>query len=426
VSLTVQQMEDRGVRWHSRAMLYVALAMIPLFAENVVHHRQHAMSLIIMKGVWGLVLLIASVLFPRVAAKTRGGLLCFVAIVSAATLSALAFVRGGGQVSAFPWQIMVPLGLLLLVKDHVPAAITGAVTTLLAAVTILVVSDAAPANYVNWLSLISLSGGLAVLASTRLRVQTREECTQNRERLDALARLAESERLRFKAERMALVGQLAGGVAHEINNPLGFAISNLDFLAGELAAFGAQAGEASEVIAETQSGLLRIKEIVKDLTAYSRDGTEEANEVNLHAVLHEAERMASLRTTGRVAVRNELPADLRPVLGNAQHLAKVFSHLLVNAADAVGTARADGTIWIRATQAADGLSIEVDDNGPGLSDAVMEGLFQPFFTTKGPGKGTGLGLATSREYLRRAGGDLQAIARPGGGARFQLALRWAA
>ena len=97
--------------------------------------------------------------------------------------------------------------------------------------------------------------------------------------------------------------------------------------------------------------------------------------------------------------------------------------LILNAADELCMASTPGgKIWVHASTEAGALRIDVDDNGPGIPAAVLASLFTPFFTTKKVGQGTGLGLATSREYMRRGGGDLVASARPGGGARFTLTL----
>lgn len=133
--------------------------------------------------------------------------------------------------------------------------------------------------------------------------------------------------------------------------------------------------------------------------------------------------MASIRLKSGVEIVNQLSADLPPVIGNERHLCQVFLNLILNAADELGSASTpNARIWVHATTAGNQLEVAVDDNGPGIPPAVFAGLFTPFFTTKPTGKGTGLGLATSREYLRRAGGDLRAADRPGGGARFTLIL----
>jgi C4-dicarboxylate-specific signal transduction histidine kinase len=101
-------------------------------------------------------------------------------------------------------------------------------------------------------------------------------------------------------------------------------------------------------------------------------------------------------------------------------------NLLVNAGEAMEDARAaTGRITVHGALASDGFVLHVDDTGPGLPEAVLQRLFEPFFTTKGPGKGTGLGLALSREYLAGFGATVRAANRPAGGARFTLHLKLA-
>ena len=341
-------------------------------------------------------------------------------------MSAIAALRGDQTTPYFAWLFALPFCMVAMLQDEVVAVALSSFTTLVGAIVILIHVGVGGSNFVQWSMCVLSSAGLSVVASAHLRRHRREEYTLSCAALDALKRLAESEKRNSQADRMALVGQLAAGVAHEINNPLAFVTSNLQFLEEELTAESNGASELRKVMAETQLGLQRIKGIVGDLTAFSRDGGDLTNEVDLQAVVVEAARLAMIRTKGRIGVLNELPQDLRRVLGNQRYLVQVFLNLFINASDALESASmSDGKIWIRATTAADGVQVDFDDNGPGFSDAALSNLFQPFFTTKSPGKGTGLGLATSREHMLRMGGDLLATKIPSGGARFTLRLRCA-
>ena len=225
-------------------------------------------------------------------------------------------------------------------------------------------------------------------------------------------------------ERLVLVGQLAAGVAHEVNNPLAFVKSNLGFLERELRHEGGPGdlAELRDVLAETQQGVLRIQQIVMDLRRFSREIDEENNEGRAEDAMHEAKRLASVRLRGLGEVSLDVGPGLPVVRLGQRHLVQVLLNLLVNAADAVedSVPARRAAIVVRARRVEGEVRLEVEDNGPGIPQEVLPRLFEPFFTTKPPGKGTGLGLALCREYVSRAGGSLQAENRPEGGARFVL------
>jgi C4-dicarboxylate-specific signal transduction histidine kinase len=417
------EMEERIVRSRRRASLFGAAFMVPYFIEDLYRDGPNAHWLIGVKVLWGLILGGTALALPSVSPKTRSQFLEFVTLTSGLCMAAIAYLHGDHQTPYFAWLIALPFCLVVFSQDEVGAAVSGSAATFFGAAAILFTADVSLVHRTQWLMCIATSASLAIYAAIYQRRHLREEFLQNRARLDALDRLAQSEKLRAQGERMALVGQLAAGVAHEINNPLGSVSSNLEFLEADLATPTMPPEERRLVMLETQLGLERIKAIVRDLTAFCREGVEKCTEVDLYAVVTEAQRAAAART-GLLGIHIDLPPGMRRVMGNQEHLAQVFLNLILNAADAMGTqATTGGKIWIRASHVGADVQIDVEDNGPGFADAVLANLFQPFFTTKAPGKGTGLGLATSREYMRRAGGDLHAGPRPGGGARFTLALR---
>ncbi|MDC0714475.1 ATP-binding protein [Stigmatella sp. ncwal1] len=254
------------------------------------------------------------------------------------------------------------------------------------------------------------------------------------ERKRAEEQLAESERLRGRAEReraeverLVLMGQMAAGVAHEVNNPLSFVKANLGFLARELDSEvpSLDRTELQSLLRETQQGVLRIQQIVTDLKAFSRAGNVGDEERGvLEEALREASRLVSLRLGAGCQVELELDPALPVVRLSQRHMVQVMVNLLLNAADAVEQAQPTRLpqISVRARRVEEGVHLLVEDNGPGIPPEVLPRLFQPFFTTKPPGKGTGLGLALCWQYIARAGGTLHAENRSEGGARFVLWL----
>jgi len=239
-------------------------------------------------------------------------------------------------------------------------------------------------------------------------------------------RLAESERRRATAERLAVIGQLAAGVAHEINNPLAYMLANLSFLREHVTAKDTSEQELSEAFSDAEVGLLRVKQIVRDLQNFARrDAKESLEECQPADAAAEALRLASVRFPTGTTVANHIPKEAPPVKMTYQRLVQVLVNLLVNAADAMeGRSPQGGPHLDLALERLPNsrLRIVVEDSGPGISDEALPYIFDPFFTTKPLGKGTGLGLALCREYVENAGGRILATNRPSGGARFLIDL----
>ena len=268
---------------------------------------------------------------------------------------------------------------------------------------------------------------------TYRRLREAEKLAQE-ERLSALEQLAESERLRLRAEReraemerLVMVGQLASGVAHEVNNPLAFVKSNLHYLERELLDTQGPPDkeELRELLDETRQGVLRIQQIVMDLRRFAREGDAPTEQGSPPEAIEEARRLASVRLRGLGEVVVDVTPGLPAVRLGQRHLVQVLVNLLLNAADAVEEAMPPrrARIVVRARRVDGGVRLEVEDNGVGMAPEVLPRIFEPFFTTKPTGKGTGLGLALCHEYVARAGGTLTAENRPEGGARFVLTFR---
>jgi two-component system NtrC family sensor kinase len=250
----------------------------------------------------------------------------------------------------------------------------------------------------------------------------------------------EAHRQLLQSEKLASVGQLAAGVAHEINNPVGFVNSNL----GTLKTYSetlirlcdsARSGQAAEadfkaadydylkddladLIRESQDGLGRVRKIVADLKDFSRIDQAEWQDADLNAgiestlnvVWHELKYKAEvLREYGELPAVRCIPAQINQVVMN----------LLVNAAQSIdGT----GTITVRSGSTAQLAWIEVEDSGRGMSPEVQAHIFEPFFTTKPVGKGTGLGLSLAYDIVRKHGGRITVSSTPGRGSRLRIEL----
>ncbi|MBM7115501.1 sensor histidine kinase [Archangium primigenium] len=353
----------------------------------------------------------------------------FIGMVAATALVHLS----GGPASPY-FQVFGALPCLIAMftpEDRLPTLLSGAMT--LGAVLLLDTQAGLPPRLiVMQLTGFTLFTALSLFGTRTYRRMGDAKREAQQERVQALERLAESERLRMRAEReraqverLVLVGQLAAGVAHEVNNPLAYVKANLAHLEREArdAARPLDRAELCEVLAETRQGVLRIQQIVLDLKGFARAGEEEGGG-RIEEALQEARRLASVRLGGRGEVRLAMASGLPEVRLGQRHLVQVVLNLLINAMDAVEGADATrlARIDIGARVLGDTVQLEVEDNGPGIASDVLPRLFDPFFTTKPPGKGTGLGLALCREYVLRVGGTLHAENRAQGGARFVLRL----
>lgn len=284
----------------------------------------------------------------------------------------------------------------------------------------------------------------------RVTERTHELATANRqlaeerETLTALlSKVHETQQQLLQSEKLAAIGQLAAGVAHEINNPIGFVNSNLgslktytNTLLSLIAAYEsgqpeavASARQAADLeflredlpslLAESQEGLDRVTRIVQDLKDFSRVDQAEQQRADLNAAM-----ISTLNV-----VRSELKYKAEVVVELGQipeidcvpaQLNQVFMNLLVNAAQAIPE---HGKIYVRSGSEGEHIWFEIEDTGIGMSAETRQRIFEPFFTTKPVGKGTGLGLSISYDIIvKRHKGRLDVHSEPGKGSRFRIWL----
>jgi PAS domain S-box-containing protein len=229
------------------------------------------------------------------------------------------------------------------------------------------------------------------------------------------------------SDRMASLGVLAAGVAHEINNPLAYTISNLDLLAGEVLPLAEmkpeQAKALKEMIDDAQDGAERVRKIVRGLKTFSRTDEDEPRaldpalvvEQSIELVAHEIRHRAKL-------VRAYGPVGL--VWGDESRLVQVFMNLLVNAAHSIPEGHADeNEIYVALRPGDDGhIIVEVRDTGSGIRPEIIGRVFDPFFTTKPAGEGTGLGLSICQAIVNGMDGEITVESEVGKGSIFRVAL----
>jgi len=241
--------------------------------------------------------------------------------------------------------------------------------------------------------------------------------------------LRETQQQLVQAEKMKSLGQLVAGVAHELNNPIGFVHANLqlmnDYVAKLLAAEkgSPEAEKAQAAIAKllsrSQEGTNRVKQIVLDLKTFSRMDQTAVQDVDLHEEIDRTLTLMEPRLKDTIRVERDY-GELPRVRCNAGQLNQVFMNLLMNACDALE--EKGGRIHISSRRRGEGVRLEFEDDGPGMPPEVQGRIFDPFFTTKDPGKGTGLGLSMSHQIIERHGGRMVVSSELGKGSRFIIDL----
>jgi signal transduction histidine kinase len=223
----------------------------------------------------------------------------------------------------------------------------------------------------------------------------------------------------IQSERLAAMGQMLGGFAHELNNPLTAILGVSELL---------QDGESNQSRVR-QLGMLhqqarRATEIVQNLMYFSRPPAPGESLVNVNDLVDRTLHLHaySLRKNN-ITVDFLKEEGLPQVSGDPHQLMQVFHNLILNAEQAIREAREKGTLRIRLGKKDNSVWASFQDDGPGISPEILPNIFDPFYTTKRPGRGTGLGLSICKAVLKEYGGNVEAASAPGGGAVFTVHLQ---
>jgi signal transduction histidine kinase len=282
------------------------------------------------------------------------------------------------------------------------------------------------ANARSYEALVQLNAQL----EERVHLRTVELEAANHDLAQAYSELKSAETQLVHTEKMASLGRLVAGVAHEINNPVSFIASNVTPLRRRLSQAADRSSpatqkalrEAEEITDVMARGAERTAAIVKDLRTFSRLGEATRKPADLHEGIETSLRLLGPRLRDRITVHRDF-GDLPLVECDPGALNQVFMNILANTCDAIP---AEGNVWITTRLVPEGVSIAIRDDGPGIPPQVLPRIFDPFFTTKDVGQGTGLGLAISHGVVVAHGGSIAAESAPGHGTTFTIVLPRAA
>lgn len=239
--------------------------------------------------------------------------------------------------------------------------------------------------------------------------------------------LRRAQREVIRAEKLASVGRLSAGIAHEIGNPMGIIAGYLELLKQP----GLAEAQRNDFIRRAEGEAGRVNTIIRQLLDFARQPREERPvEVAVHGVIEEVRDLCAIQPLlAGVAISVEAGAENDRVVGRVDQFKQVFLNLIINAADAINSQAAPtkaGAIIIRTANievaGLPALRIDFLDNGPGFAEAELANIFDPFYTTKEPGKGTGLGLSICFTIVESLGGRINAATSPEGGAWVSLIL----
>jgi PAS domain S-box-containing protein len=247
---------------------------------------------------------------------------------------------------------------------------------------------------------------------TIVRIQGAFQDITERRKAEALLR---------RTERLASVGTLVGGVAHELNNPL-HAVRNFAELM-LLEERGEEDREALEIIRREADRAAKVVSDLRQLARETQEGEGARTAVDLNEIVgHMVKVRRYSLETGNVEIREDLAGNLPAVLANRSEIEQVVLNLLVNAEQAMAAQEEPRRLILRTRRTPDGATIHVVDSGPGIPPQYLERIFDPFFTTKSPGEGTGLGLALVHNIVTEHGGQIHVESEPGKGTAFRIDL----
>jgi len=266
---------------------------------------------------------------------------------------------------------------------------------------------------------IILSGIVGIVLMTVLTTRM----TINRLK-EADMKAAELNAQLVQSDKLAALGKMAAGVAHEINNPLQVIIQQIgwmeDLLEEEELKQSENIEEFGKAIKKIEDHVERARKVVHGMLGYARKMEPHLEDVDVNAVIRQTiDLLGNYARINNITIKTELSTDLPIIAADGSQLQQVFMNLLSNAIDAVGK---NGAIEIKSRKSGPEIHIEVSDSGPGIPEEMQKRIFDPFFTTKQTGKGVGLGLWITHNIVEKMGGSISVKSRVGQGTTFTVQI----